>query len=181
MKKLIVLLIGLILIAGAASMANAATYGSVALSVSVSGDLSVSITPVTYNFGALAPNTKTVSTAITVTNNSVGYVETYCLKASGGGAWTIGAAQGANVYTLAAAFHGATAPLATAFGAEDLLADSAGNGPACTTTIFSIDGTVTGVNVGPGIAKSLYFCLGMPTTSTTTGPLTITATITASL
>ncbi|MFH1784292.1 MAG: hypothetical protein ABH868_05300 [bacterium] len=183
MKKFIGILLGIVLMVASASMADALNYGSVTLSVSVSGDLSISISPTTHSFGALAPGTQSVSTAITVTNDSVGYLETYCFKGFNAGVWTLGATQGANTYTLAAAFHG-SAPLAAAFGAEDLMKSSGWddvNGDKATTTKFSIDGTQTGASVNPGQARSLYFRLGMPSSSTTMGPLDVTATITAIL
>lgn len=183
MKKFIGILLSIILMSSA-SMAYALNYGDVTLSVSVSGDLSIAISPNSYDFGALAPGATAVSTAVTITNDSAGYVETYCFKGFDAGVWTLGATQGANTFTLAAAFHG-SAPLAAAFGAEDLMKsggwDDAVNGDISTATKFSIDGSATGASVAPGAARSLYFKLGMPTSSTTTGPLNITATLTAIL
>ena len=183
MKKFIGILLGIILMSSA-SMAYALNYGSVTLSVSVSGDLSIAISPTSYNFGALAPGASAVSPAITITNDSAGYVETYCLKGFAAGIWALGAAQGANTYTLAAAFHD-SAPAVGDFAAEDLLKsggwDDAVNGDISTGTKFSIDGSETGASVAPAGTRSLYFRLGMPTSSTTTGPLDITATLTAIL
>ena len=183
MKKFIGILLGIILMTSA-SMAYALNYGNVTLSVSVSGDLSISISPNSHDFGALAPGASSVSTAITITNDSAGYVETYCFKGFDAGIWTLGAAQGANTFTVAAAFHD-SAPIAADFGGEDLLKssgwDDEDNGDISTGTKFSIDGGATGASVGPGATRSLYYRLGMPTSSTTTGPLNITTTITAIL
>jgi len=172
---------------GLASVANAASFANVALRATISNSVSVSVSTGLYVFPAMATNTKAVSTAVTVTNDSGAYVETYYLKGFDAGVWTLGAAQGSNVFTMAAAFHGGTAPLSTAFGAEDLLKDTGwdnANGDTCSSTKFSIDGTQTGLAVSPTAGsntRSLYFCLGTPTATTTTGPLDITVTITAGL
>jgi hypothetical protein len=186
MKKMMLIVLGMILVLGIASVANAASFANVALRATISNSVSVSVSTGLYVFPAMATNTKAVSTAVTVTNDSGAYVETYYFKGFNAGVWTLGAAQGANTYTLAAAFHG-SAPGTAAFVAEDQLKNGSwdnANGDTCTASKFSIDGTQTGVAVSPTAGsntRSLWFCLGTPTSTTTTGPLDLTVTITAGL
>ena len=66
---------------------------------------------------------------------------------------------------LLGALHG-TKPDATGFGAEDIL----GSTKTSSTSVFSINGSQTGVNVLPGEERTLWLRLDMPPTSISSSP-----------
>jgi len=72
-------------------------------------------------------------------------------------------------------FH-ATRPLLGDFAANDIVT---GTAALCTNTVFSIDGTQTGVSVGVGQNRTLWFRLDMPTASDTESTQDLTVTVTA--
>src|ERR1043165_4119700 len=82
----------------------AATTATVAVSVTISGAVSVTASPNTYSFGSLATNTGSISaTSIVVTNNSTAFRETYSLSASNTAPdnWVLAATPGTNQFVLA--------------------------------------------------------------------------------
>jgi hypothetical protein len=139
----------------------------------------VTITELTYAFGSVPVATSSASiTAVHVTNSGT-IPTTYTFSAATttvGSPWTLGAAApGADVVVVSAAFHGSQ-PTVAQFGPEDVMT---GVAKACTVTVYSVDGSQTGVSVPVAGARLLWFKMAMPTTSSTVAPQNVTVTVTA--
>jgi len=139
----------------------------------------VTITELTYAFGSVPVATSSASiTAVHVTNSGT-IPTTYTFSAATttvGSPWTLGAAApGADVVVVSAAFHGLQ-PTVAQFGPEDVMT---GVAKACTVTVYSVDGSQTGVSVPVAGARLLWFKMAMPTTSSTVAPQNVTVTVTA--
>ncbi|MFC1631262.1 hypothetical protein ACFL1I_04545 [Candidatus Omnitrophota bacterium] len=154
---------GLLMLAIAAlafsGVAEAAPSESVAITVSVVANLSVTLSSNTVALGAVSPGSTTVSSsAITATNDGSGLAEVFSLSHSTSGAWTTGAAPGAETYVLNAAFA----------------ADPAG------ATWTRVDSVVSGT-VDNGGSEDLWFQFQAPTTTAATDSQSINVTVTAQL
>jgi len=142
----------------ASSKSWAVNPASVAVSVTISGSLSVSVNPNTYSFGSLATNTGSIAaSAITVTNNSTAFRETYSLSASNTADWTLAGAQGSNQFVLAATFSSGM-PGGSFVDANHSLT---GSSVACSATQFAGNQVCQQVNVGT--ALSMWFEIVTPT------------------
>ena len=173
----------LFVLAAFGSQVKAATSDTIDIHVSITGNKSVTITGTTYyDFGALAVNSSSVSaTAITVTNNSTVFIETYtvtgadAISDTGGTNWALEAASGADDYALAAQFS--TAPPADDDGAW--AADSLSTGASTCSATAHGNGTEGegGSNVEISGARSLWFRIKTPTSVTDSSQHNITNTV----
>jgi hypothetical protein len=141
--------------------------------------ISISISTETYAFGTIECATSTVSGSTTTVTNDGNITETYSIKCSSTTKWTPQDTPGPNQFTLQSAFHSSQpANNDLIWKADDILSESL---KACTTAVFSIDGTEHGKNVPPfdGDIKKLWFRLQTPLSTSTTDQQTITITISA--
>jgi hypothetical protein len=156
--------------------AHAATpSASLDIHVSINASKSLTLGTTSYDFGALAVNTSSVSAAaIVVTNDSGSLQETYTLQganATGGSGWTLNTTTGtADNYVLGGMFSTAQPTNDPATWSSSLMTTSA---VACSATQFG-NGTAaeSGLNVSPLTAsKNRNFWLRMIT------PLYVTDTV----
>lgn len=141
---------------------------------------SVTVTGSPYNFGTLAVGASSVTASGITVTNSGNVPTTYFLEAAtttAGSPWILQPAlpAGPDAPVIAGGFH-ATRPGAGLFGPEDVITNASQSSSA---SAYSIDGTQTGVSVGIGQVRTLWFTLDMPTTSATSTAQNITVTITA--
>ena len=190
MKRVMGLIIGLVLLLGMVSIAQAATgTQDIAVKVTVTAELSVSVNRNEYNFGAQSVGATTVSTqAITVTNDSTSAQESYQLNGTNTSPsnWTLASAPALNTLELRAVFEGTSdsdQPSESDFHAsnDDL---ATGSGVYCTTAQFAVDGSPVaekGIDVNTSDPRYLWFLLKTPTSvsvgsgSEQTSTVTITA------
>ena len=141
---------------------------------------SVTVTGSPYNFGSLAVGASSVTASGITVTNSGNVPTTYFLEAAtttAGSPWILQPAlpAGPDAPVIEGGFH-ATRPGAGLFGPEDVITNASQSSSA---SAYSIDGTQTGVSVGIGQVRTLWFKLDMPTTSATSTAQNITVTITA--
>jgi hypothetical protein len=172
MKRAMGLIIGLVLLLGMVSIAQAATgTQDIAVKVTVTAVLSVSVDRNEYNFGSHSTSVTTVSTqAITVTNDSTSAQESYQLNGTNSSPtnWTLASAPAMNTFELRAVFEGTSdsdQPLEADFhaGNDDL---ATGSGVYCTITQFAVDGSPVaqqGINVDTSAVRYLWFLMKTPT------------------
>ncbi len=168
MKRAMGLIIGLVLLLGMVSIAQAATgTQDIAVKVTVTAVLSVSVDRNEYNFGSHSTSVTTVSTqAITVTNDSTSAQESYQLNGTNSSPtnWTLASAPAMNTFELRAVFNTAQ-PAEGDFDADvDDLAT--GSGVYCTTAQFAVDGSPVaqqGINVDTSAVRYLWFLMKTPT------------------
>jgi len=182
MKKALIVIVGLLLLAGVSSVALAYTVSdTIGVKVTVTGNLSVSITEEEYQFGTLSANFTSVSTsAVTVTNDSDGYTEDYQMKATNTTSWTLAATQGEDTFCLAAQFSTSQPSNADGSWTDDDLttsdqpcsADTFGNGTAGEA------GIDVPANAGTGSDRSLWFRIKTPSTVKTGAGTEQTSTVT---
>ncbi|MBI4064375.1 MAG: hypothetical protein HY401_08770 [Elusimicrobia bacterium] len=141
--------------------------------------LSIAIAPTSYDFGSLALDVSSVTSAFVITNDG-NVLETFSMRATTATAdtpWKLAASSaGVNNANLRAAVHAAQ-PAAGVFGPEDSLTY---NDQTATSAIFSIDGSSTAANVDIGNTRKLWLNLYMPEGSTTDYVQNFQMTITAS-
>jgi hypothetical protein len=150
--------------------------------VSINATKSVTASATYYDYGATAVDVATVSaTALTVTNASLGLVETYVMSAGNaiadvvGTDWTLAASTGSDTYSLAAQFS--TVQPSNAFAAWDATDYLTTTPQACTATRFGNGtGAQSGLNVNPAATRNLWFRLHTP--GVVTDPSAHTATVT---
>jgi len=189
MKRLISLGLGLLLAVSVLGIAEATGPDSMELYVTVTGELSVEIIETGLSFGDVSANTYSIlSGTATVRNDSTGLTESYKIKGSNSvpSNWTLADATtgpSENQFVLYAAFNEAQP---SSWADDDLdITDQ-----DCTSTVFSEDGSHTGVDVpannygdytATGSDRWLWFRIGTPTSLTVGSgePQTITVTITA--
>ncbi len=171
-----------LVVAGFAGQAQAVTSQALDIHVSINATKSLTAATTYYNFGALAVNFSSVSlTALTITNNSAGLVETYTMIAgnavsdSGGTNWTLASSAGSDQYALAGQFSTAQPNNLDANWASDDLTSSA---VVCTSTQFG-NGTAgeSGAAVAPSAARSLWLRIKTPTQVNDAGSHTATITV----
>lgn len=167
---------------------NQAYFSNEASSTTPATLVSITASPASYSFGSLyyhasAANDSSLAsssnsaTAITATNDG-NVRETYSLRATTatvGTPWSLGASTNTNVANLKSAIHGSR-PSASQFATDDNL--TYGDQTA-TSSVFSIDGSATGVNVDILENRSLWVNFSMPLMSDTTITQDLTLTITA--
>lgn len=155
-------------------LALAAQSDSVAVKVTISPAISVSIAEDTLALGSLAAGATRVSTtAVTVTNDGSGISETYSLSLTNPAGWTAALAPGAETYVLNAAFSNNVAGI-TWDPANHALSTSA---VAASSSKFAGDQTGAGVPYN-GVRK-LWFQFKAPTATTVSAEQSIAVTITA--
>ena len=168
-NKLISTLLLLGVVVFVSSKSWALNPASVTVTVSISGSLSVSVNPNSYAFGALGVDVGSIAaSAITVTNNSTAFRETYSLSASNTADWTLAAAPASNTFVLAATFSSG----APGGSFVDVNHDLTGGSVACSATQFAGNQTCQQVNVGT--ALSMWFEIVTPTQTSATGTETST-------
>ena len=143
---------------------------TVNITVSINATKSVTVTQTAYDFGALAVNVSSVAaSAITVTNDSGGLIETYRVQGSNaaptttGATWNLAAAPGSDEYALQAMFTTARpADNDTAWAANDNLTTSA---QTCSVNQFGDEANAgqSGASVNPAATRNLWFRIKTPT------------------
>ena len=151
----------------------AVTSQSLDITVSILATKSLSVDTTYYDFGGLSVNTSSVSaSAIVVTNDSGGLVETYTLQGAdaastgGGTTWTLAASTGTDQYALGAQFSSARPTDADGSWGTDALTTSA---ITATDTVLG-NGTLAeaGTAVVPAATRNLWFRIKTPGTVTDT-------------
>jgi hypothetical protein len=170
-----------LVVAGLAGQAQAATSVPLDIHVSINATKSLSAATTYYNYGAQNVSVSSVSSALAITNNSGGLVETYTMTAgnaisdSGGVAWTLAASAGSDQYALAGQFSTAQPTnVDGSWGSDDLTSSPV----ACSATQFG-NGTAgeSGAAVAPSAARNLWFRLKTPTQVNDAGSHTATITV----
>ena len=155
-------------------LAFAAQSDSVAIKVTITPAISVSITEDALALGSLvAGQTKVSATAVTVTNDGSGVNETYSLSLANPSGWTAGSAPGTETYVLNAAFSNNVTGI-TWDPAQDALSTSV---VAASATKFA--GDYTGAAVPYNGVRKLWFQFKAPTATTVGTEQSIAVTITA--
>lgn len=158
------------------SQAEAASSDTVAVKVTVTPSISVSITEDTLLLGSVAAGGTEVSTsAVTVINDGSGVNETYSLSlANPVGTWTASQdAPGVETYVLNAAFDADGTGISWS-NANHALSTGV---TACTASKFA--GDQTGVSVPYNTTKTLWFQFKAPTATTVNTEQSIVITVTA--
>jgi len=158
--------------------ARAADNVNIDIHVSINASKSVMASATYYHFGAIDINTSSNSaTPITITNNSLALVETYTIQGAdaisetAGTNWTLAddpGSTGLNTYALAAQFTSSRPDNADgSWTSDDLNRLTA---VTCTSSVLG-DGSAgdEGTDVEAGGARSLYFRLKTPTTTSDGG------------
>lgn len=164
-----------ILVCSLISQAEAAQADTVAVKVTVTPSISVSITEDTLLLGSIAAGQTTLSaTGVTVTNNGSGVNETYSLSLADPSGWTASqTAAGVETYVLNAAFDADGAGISWSNANHAL---STGVTP-CTASKFA--GDQTGVSVPYNTTKTLWFQFKAPTATSVGTEQSIAVTVTA--
>jgi hypothetical protein len=181
MKRLIVIVGVMLMVAGMVSVARAGSSDTMTLTVSVTAALDVTIHATDYDFGSVALNSTTISTTSTaVKNSSTNAVETYQLKVSAGvSGWTIADSTGTKDNVRIQAIWNTAQPGSVP---DDTAHNLDINGKTCDgTTNFVGNETHKGKSVDPGDEEKLWFKLWTPSSTTTEGQKKFYLTITASL
>ncbi len=157
------------------SKAYAASSDTVAIKVTVTPALSVSITENTLALGSVVAGSATVSAAaLTVTNDGSGVNETYSLSVANPSGWTASqTAAGSETYVLNAAFSNLVTGI-TWGEANDALSTAP---VVSTTTRFA--GDQTGAAVPRSAVRKLWFQFKAPTATTVSAEQSIVLTVTA--
>lgn len=158
------------------SQAEAASSDTVAVKVTVTPSISVSITEDTLSLGLIAAGqTKLSTTGVTVTNDGSGVSETYSLSLTEpSGGWTASqTAAGVETYVLNAAFDVDGAGISWSNANHAL---STGVTP-CTESKFA--GDQIGVGVLYNTTRKLWFQFMAPTVTTVNTEQSIVVTVTA--
>lgn len=153
--------------------------------VSIAASKSLSVNTTSYDFGALAVNTSSVSAnGLIVTNDSGALIETYTLLAGdaisdlGGQDWTLASSTGPNQYALAAQFSNSRPNNNNVDWSNDDLSSSV---QSCSATQFG-NGTQneSGYQVSPTVGlntRNLWFRIKTPDQVTDPGGHTATVTL----
>lgn len=157
------------------SKAEAGLSDTVAVKVTVTPSISVSITEDTLALGSVAAGaTKVSATAVTVTNNGSGVSEIYSLSLTNPGSWTASqTAPGVETYVLNAAFSSAVGGITW---------DEANHALSTTAVASSgskFAGDQTGINVPYNATRKLWFQFKAPTATTVSTEQDIVVTVTA--
>ncbi len=154
----------------------AASQANITVTVSISGSLSLSLSATTYAFGSLGVDVGSIAaSAITVTNNSTAFRETYSLSASNTDtdSWTLASAQGSNQFVLAATFSSAV-PGGSFVNSTHTLSTTAAT---CGASGGQFAGNQTGYQQALSAAVSLWFEIVTPTQLTSGSGSTNTSTV----
>lgn len=179
MKRAMGLIIGLVFVLGMVSIAQAALQ-DIAVKVTVTAELSVTVDTNEYSFGDQSVGATTISaTAITVTNDSTSAEESYKLNGTNSSNWTLASAPDLNQFELRAAFNDA-APVEADFEADnDDLAT--GTGVYCTEDKFAVNASDVGekgIDVPISGVRYLWFLLKTPTSISVGSTIEQTSTVT---
>ncbi len=157
------------------SQAEAASSDTVAVQVTVTPSISVSITEGTLSLGSIAAGQTTLSaTGVTVTNDGSGVNETYSLSLADPSGWTASqTAAGVETYVLNAAFDVDGTGISWSNANHAL---STGVTP-CTASKFA--GDQTGLGVLYNTTRKLWFQFMAPTATTVNIEQSIVITVTA--
>ena len=154
--------------------ALAAQTDSVAVKVTITPAISVSIAEDALALGSLAAGaTKVSTTAVAVTNDGSGVNETYSLSLSNPAGWTVALTPGVETYVLSAAFSNNVAGITW---------DPAGHGlstSAVAASATKFAGDQTGAGVPYNGVRKLWFQFKAPTATTVNTEQSVTVTITA--
>jgi len=131
----------------------------------INATLQISIlSPTAYNFGTVAGSSVAVSTTtFDIQNTGSGLTETYQLSAANSPAWTLGAAPGANVFSLDAQFNGPAQPAGWTASQRLTTAYQTSDG-----VIFA--GNQTGAGTATGSVRNLWVRFSAPTSSSSAVP-----------
>lgn len=176
LRLLVTVLLSTMLTCYVIPKAEAAPTDSLAVKVTVTPSISVSITEGTLMLGSVAAGgTKVSATAVTVTNDGSGVNETYSLSlANPAGTWTASQdAPGVEVYVLNAAFSDNVSGI-TWNVTNHALSTSA---VVCSATKFA--GDQTGISVPYNATRKLWFQFKAPTATTVSAEQDIVVTVTA--
>ena len=154
----------------------AATSDDVALSVTVSNSVSVTLPTATYNFGSVAMGGVSINTsALPVNNASGGIREDYSLSLidAGGGWGAVITTPGPDQYAIQAVFA-SLQPAHADFVANDYITEGAGNGASAGAGVFAVDAGAIGEkgydvvdNTSTTHERTLWLRLQMPSAITT--------------
>ncbi len=163
------------MVCGACQPARAASSASVAVKVTVTPAISVTITESSLVLGSVSAGGTVVSpSAVTVTNNGSGINETYSLSLVNPSGWTASqSAAGSETYILDAAFSSAVSGITW----------SQTNHALSTTAVVSSStkfaGDQTGASVPYNTARKLWFKFFAPTATTASTEQSIAVIVTA--
>ncbi len=135
--------------------------------------------PNSYGYGTLQMSSAVVSTATIRVTNTGTTAATWSLRAAtttAGSPWQITTgALALDQFRVSAGFD-EVIPAAGTFGAEDRMS---GTDALSSGTVFTIDGSSTGVSVPIANSRNIWFLLETPLASSTTGQQDIQVTVTA--
>ena len=187
--KRIAIVLGMLLAMGGLVYAANPENISITVSITQGQDLTIDGGS-TIDFGPMAPAAAaSVAASSTVVRNSgTGAPETLKINAdTSAGAlatWTIVAdtstAVGNETCLLQAAVHATLPASAAEFNARtNLVGDDIGAEKTCSTTVHSIDGTVTGAAIPYDETRAIFWLFQPPTITTVSGATSITVVVTA--
>ena len=155
--------------------AHAASSASVAVKVTITPAISVTITESSLVLGSVSAGGTVVSpSGVTVTNNGSGIKETYSLSLVNPSGWTASqSAAGSETYVLNAAFSNAVSGITWAEANHALSTTPV----VSSTTKFA--GDQTGVSVPYNTTRKLWFEFNAPTATAATAEQSITVIVTA--
>jgi hypothetical protein len=165
------------------SGARAASPQTIDVHVSINASKSLSVNATSYNYGALGVDVSSVSSAVTVTNDSTALIETYRIQGSSavsntaGTDWVLASSTGTDQYALAAIFQNAQpSNTDSAFSSDDTTYSPI----TCTATQFGNgNGNEAGINVNPVVntTRNLWFRIRTPNVVTDPSAHTVTITL----
>jgi hypothetical protein len=182
-SRLTIGLMGLALLFSAGLSVHAVETQDIEIHVSINATKSLAAGTTHYNFGALATNVSSVSaTALVITNDSAGLIQTYTLVAgnaisdTAGTDWTLNeTSTGTDQYRLAAQFSTARPTDADGSWATDYMTTGV---QACTAVRFGNgEAAESGLNVNPSAARNLWFRIHTPDVVSDPSPHTATVTL----
>lgn len=164
---------------------QAATYANIALDITLTGNIAMSISGSTYAaLGSLPVSSAAVTaTGITVVNDSDGITVNYSLKSYDSSPWTLQNTAGSDQFALRALFMNTASarPALTDFNdtndkltTSDITATTSGG-----SGLF--EGDLSGAGVTSTSQRKIWFKVFTPTNTTSTGYRALTVTVTANL
>lgn len=174
MRRIVVALAAFVLVVGLGDVARAANPATIQVTVTIQS-LSVSATgPIA--FGTVTSGSQTVSASAATVTDDGNAIETYSLSLTNPASWTAvqAAPAAAETYALLAQFH-STAPTPVSFTYADHALSTIPI--ACSGSVFA--GDQTGLSVGVGATRNLWFRFNAPTSTAVTTQQAITVTVTA--
>lgn len=151
---------GSIVLGSGAGAVNNSNPVDMEVFVQISSNLVIAVTSATsYDFGVMSGSSVMVSTTtFDIQNTGAGLSQTYQLRASNTANWTLGAAPGANMFTLDAQFNGPATP--GSWTAQHKLTAAYVSSDA---VVFA--GNQNGMGTPTGSVRSLWTRISTPTST----------------